>query len=60
MPRAETAECRLIAAIATAALSMIRLTIISVTSLSTATLSAATAAIFHASWSSRFRLSFDG
>ena len=58
--RAETTGWRLIAAIATAALSMIRFTIISVTSFSTPTLSAATAAIFHASWSSRRRLSFDG
>ena len=48
------------AAIATEALSMIRLAIISATSLSTATLSAATPAIFQASWSSRFRSSFDG
>ena len=52
--RAETTGARLIAAMATAALSMIRLMIIAATSCSTATLSAATPAIFQASWSSRF------
>ena len=51
---------RLIAAMATEALSMIRLMIISATSFSTATWSAATAAIFQASWSSRFSVALDG
>ncbi len=50
MSRAETTGAwRLIAPIATAALSMMRLTIIAATSRSTGTLSAATAAIFQAS-----------
>ena len=60
MSRAEVTGRRLIAAIATDALSMMRLMIISVTSFWTATLSAATPAIFHASWSSRFRFAFEG
>jgi len=46
MSRAVTTGWRLIAPMATAALSMMRLTIIAATSFSTATLSAATAAIF--------------
>ena len=49
MSRAVTTGWRLIAPIATAALSMMRLTIIAATSRSTGTLSAATAAIFQAS-----------
>ena len=49
MSRAETTAWRLIAPIATAALSMMRLTIMAATSRSTGTLSAATAAIFQAS-----------
>ncbi len=60
MPRAETTGRRLIAAIATEALSMTRLMIISWTSFSTATLSVATPAIFQASWSSRFSSDLDG
>ena len=60
MSRAEVTGRRLMAAIATEALSMIRLMIISVTSLGTATLSAATPAIFQASWSSRLRFAFEG
>src|SRR5438128_878156 len=39
---------------------MMRLMIIATTSLGTAILSAATPAIFQASWSSRFRLAFEG
>jgi hypothetical protein len=60
MSRADTTGRRLIAAIATEALSMIRLMIISVTSFGTATRSAATPAIFQASCSSRGRFAFDG
>ncbi len=49
MSRADIGAWRLIAPIATAALSMMRLTIMAATSRSTGTLSAATAAIFQAS-----------
>ena len=49
MPRADIGAWRLIAPIATAALSMMRLTIMAATSRSTGTRSAATAAIFQAS-----------
>ena len=60
MPRAETTGRRLMAAMATAALSMMRLMIISCTSRSTFALSVATAAIFQASWSSRLSSALDG
>ena len=53
MSRAEVTGWRLMAAMATEALSMMRLTIMSATAGSTATGSAATSAIFQASWSSR-------
>jgi hypothetical protein len=60
MPRAETTGRRLIAAMATAALSIRRLMIIAVTSRATGALSAATPAIFQASWSSRGRTALEG
>ena len=60
IPRAETTGRRLMAAMATEALSMILLMIISCTGFSTATLSTATPAIFQASWSSRFNSALDG
>ena len=60
MPRAETTGRRLTEAMATEALSMMRLMIISAVSFGTATLSVATAAIFQASWSSRFSSAFEG
>ena len=60
MSRAETTGRRLIAAIATEALSIMRLMIMAVTSRSTATLSAATSAIFQASCSSRASFAFEG
>ena len=58
--RADVTGCRLIAAMATEALSMIRLTIMSATSRSTFTLSAATPAIFQANWSSRLSSTLEG
>ncbi len=60
MPRAETTGRRLMAAMATEALSITRLMIIACTSFGTATLSTATPAIFQASWSSRFSSALEG
>jgi hypothetical protein len=60
MSRAETTGWRLMAAVATAALSITRLMIMSATSRWTATLSVATPAIFQASCSSRGSLALDG
>ena len=60
MPRAEVTGRRLMAAMATEALSITRLMIMSAVSAGTATGSAATPAIFQASWSSRGRFTLDG